>query len=366
MELSNINTGRIFEALFFSFIVCNLAALFFTRLAKKIGLIDRPLSEPHKKHSRFVPLSGGPSLFFTLILSVCIFHKNLSPQLLGLLFSASIIFAFALWDDFDNLNWKVKLAGQIVSTIVLITSGTRTHLFDAAFFASFLTNDLRMILDIALTLFWVVFLTNAYNLVDSTDGLMLGLSSWALGFFILATLDAGQPELSLLCSLMLGCCIALVFFNSYPAFLFMGDSGAQTIGFLLAAIAIIYTPAERLQGNTWFLPILLMGIPIFDTTLVIISRWRKGQHFYHSGVDHTFHRLVQMGFSKIQASLLMQSVCFALNTAAFFAISKSVKEANIIFGSIVFIGILGIFFFENVKLWKIIKLPPNDLTKDMY
>ena len=191
--------------------------------------------------------------------------------------------------------------------------------------------------------------------MDSADGLMLGIASWAEGFLIIAAMDAGQNDMALYCSIMLGGTLALSFFNSYPAFLFMGDSGAQMIGFLLGAITIIYTPAELLQKNTWFLPILMLGVPIFDTTLVIISRWRKGQHFYHSGTDHTYHRLIRMGLSSHQASAFMHLVCFALQSVAFFGISQSIIEANLIFGIVVITGICAIVFFEKESLWKVVK-----------
>ncbi len=354
MNLSKLSTGLIFESLFISFVVCIAAALAATHIAIRTNLLDRPNSEPHKQHKHPVPISGGTALLVTMLIVLSFFRSSLSPQFLGLTLSAIVIYGFALWDDYKNLNWKVKLAGQILGTLILMISGTRTHLFDAQFFSSRFPAGLCVFLDIGLTLFWVVFITNAYNLVDSADGLMIGLASWAEGFFIIAAMDSGQHDMAIYCSILLGASLALGFFNSYPAFLFMGDSGAQMIGFLLSAIAIIYTPAKLLQKNTWFLPILLLGVPIFDSTLVIISRWRKGQHFYHSGTDHTYHRLIKMGLSTHQASAFMHLVSFALQSLAFLAISQSVIEANTIFFIVVICGIEAIIFFEKESLWKIV------------
>ena len=354
MILSTMNAGIIFKSLFLSFVICILAAILATRFAIRIDLLDRPNSEPHKQHKNPVPISGGIALFITLLIILLFFHKYITPQLWGLTGSALIIFLFALWDDAKALNWRIKLGSQILATIVLILTGTRTHLFEAHLF-DFIPWDLKAYFDIGLTLFWIVFITNAYNLVDSADGLMIGISSWAEGFFIIAAMDAGQNDLAIYCSILLGGSLALSFFNSNPAFLFMGDSGAQTIGFLLSAISIIYTPQELLQKNTWFLPILMLGVPIFDTTLVIISRWRRGEHFYHSGTDHTYHRLIRMGLSSHQAAAFMHLVCFALQSLAFFAISQSVIEANLIFAFVVIIGCCAIVFFEKESLWKIVK-----------
>lgn len=355
MNLSTLNTGLVFESLFISFVVSILTALFATRLAIRIGLIDRPNSEPHKLHKHPVPVSGGTALFLTILIGILIFRKHFSLQLLGLTASAFIIYIIALYDDYKNLNWKFKLAGQILGTIVLMLSGTQTHLFDAKLFSSWMPTTICHICDIGLTLFWVVFITNAFNLVDSADGVMIGLASWAEGFFIIAAMDAGQHELALYCSILLGSSLSLSFFNANPALLFMGDSGAQVIGFLLSAIAIIYTPPELLQKNTWFLPILMLGVPIFDTVLVTISRWRKGEHFYHSGTDHTYHRLLKMGFSSHQASSFMHLISFSLQSLAFFAISQSVIEANLLFLIVVMAGILSILFFEKESLWGIIR-----------
>ncbi len=355
MNLSLLSTGRIFESLFISFVVCIAAAVGATQLAIRTNLLDRPNSEPHKQHKHPVPISGGTALLVTMLIVLSFFRKKLSTQFQGVTVSAIIIYAFALWDDYKNLNWKTKLAGQILGTVVLIITGTRTHLFDAKIFSSHFSPFLCIILDCGLTLFWVVFITNAFNLVDSADGLMIGLASWSLGFFTIAAMDSGQYDMALYCSVMLGGSLALSFFNSNPAFLFMGDSGAQMVGFLLSAIAIIYTPPELLQKNTWFMPILLLGVPIFDTTLVIISRWRKGQHFYRSGTDHTYHRLIKMGLSTHQASAFMHLVSFALQSLAFLAISQSAAEANLIFFIVIICGIEAIIFFEKESLWKVIK-----------
>lgn len=355
MNLSTLNTGIIFKSLFISFLVCVFTAILSTRFAIRTNLLDRPNSEPHKLHKHPVPISGGTALFSALLILLLVFRKTISRQLWGLTVSGLIIFCFALWDDYKALNWKVKLAGQILGAGILILFGTRTHLFDAPIFSSHLPKTLCRIFDIGLTMFWVVFITNAYNLVDSADGLMIGLSSWAEAFFIIAAMDAGQQDLALYCSILLGSSLALSFFNSYPAFLFMGDSGAQLIGFLLSAVAIIYTPPELLQKNTWFLPILMLGVPIFDTTLVTVSRWRRGEHFYHSGTDHTFHRLRNLGLSSHQAASFMHLTCFFLQSLAFFAISQSFIEANLIFALVVLAGIGAVIFFEKEELWEKVK-----------
>lgn len=350
IQLSSLVTGKLFEVLLSGFFICIAAVILCTLIAKKTNLVDMPLSEPHKQHKGIVYLSGGSAFFLTLVVAVILFRNSLDKQCIRIVIAAGIIFAFGLWDDYKALKPKTKIIGQCIAVMVLILFGIRTHLFDHRIFANF-PFQIRIFLDILLTVFWFVFITNAFNLVDSTDGLMLGLSSWAFGFYIIAGLDANQIPVAMICAAALGACLSLTFFNSYPAFLFMGDSGAQTIGFILAAISIIYTPPEKLQSTTWFVPIMMLGVPIFDTTLVTISRMRKGQHFYHSGTDHTFHRLVKMGLSKIQATHLMHCACFTLEAASFLAISQTALVANLTFLVSVLIGLLLIFYFEREDLW---------------
>ncbi len=317
MVLESIPTGKIFETIAFSFFVSLLIVPFVTRFAFRIGLMDVPNAQPHKIHKRPVPLCGGITFMLTLTLVAVFLNRLLPPLLQKLLLCAFMIFGFSLWDDFKPLPAWVKLLGQLCASVLLYILGVRVQIMlelgPIFGFPVFLNETLNFLI----TIFWLIFITNAYNLVDSMDGLMIGLACFALTFFMIASMDVNQWSLSVLCAAMLGSCIVLNFFNSSPAFLFLGDSGAQTIGFLLAAIAILYEPPSKLQTNTWFMPILLLGIPIFDTVLVIFSRLRRKQHFYSSGTDHTYHRLISHGFSSVQAVQSMQLAAIALEILAF-------------------------------------------------
>ena len=148
------------------------------------------------------------------------------------------------------------------------------------------------ILNIALTFVLGYWNHQCMNLVDSMDGLVVGLAAIASAFFMLVTVDAGQTSLSLLSAILLGSSIGMMYFNALPARTFLGDSGAQFLGFVLAALAIAYTPPGLPQPSSWFVPILLLSVPIFDTTLVTISRLqaekgslssRVGSHIPSSG-----------------------------------------------------------------------------------
>ena len=131
------------------------------------------------------------------------------------------------------------------------------------------------IFNILLTFIWMIGMTNVYNLVDSMDGLAVGLSAIAAAFFILVTKDAAQTHLSSHSVIILGCCIEMLYFNALPAQTFLGNSGSQSLGFMLAAMAIAYTPPGIPQPSSWFVPVLLLDELIFDTSLVFISRLRQ-------------------------------------------------------------------------------------------
>jgi len=359
MILPEISTGKIFETVFVSFFLCLMIVPIAIRFSHKTNLIDFPLSEPHKIHKRPVPISGGLAFFATLILTAVFLNHRLDSQTGKVLLCATIIFGFALWDDYRPLRWRWKMLGQILAAIVLYFCGIQVQIMQTVGEILGFSAAVNDLLDFGITIFWMVFITNAFNLVDSMDGLMVGLSLLALIFFVLAAMDTKQWSLALLCSAMLGACIVLNFFNSSPAILFFGDSGAQTIGFLIAAIAIIYNPPDRLQTSTWFMPILLLGVPIFDTVLVIISRFRRHLHFYDSGTDHTYHRLVKMGFSDVQAVNLMLLAATALEILAFFIISRPPLTANLIFFAVVLAGIFLIYFLESENMWESIRLKKN-------
>ncbi len=353
MTLESGTAGKIFETIAISFFVSLLLVPLLTRFAIKVRLVDVPNSAPHKLHTRIIPISGGLTYAITLIITSLTILDHLGNQLQSLLIAALLIFLFGLWDDFHPLSVQMKLVGQFAGAILLFVLGVRVRVFDTLGLLLSLSPTIIYILNLLTTLLWLMFITNAYNLVDSMDGLMIGLSNIALIFFLLASIDSHQIPLALLCAAMLGAGVVINFFNSSPGFIFMGDSGAQMIGFLLGAIAILYDPPERLQLSTWFMPVLLLAVPIFDSVLVIISRLRKKQHIYSAGLDHTYHRLTHLGLSSVQSVQLMKLTAIGLEILAFFAISQDPLTANIMFLLIVILGILAIILLESNIPWKI-------------
>ncbi|NCP85884.1 MAG: hypothetical protein CO094_11960 [Anaerolineae bacterium CG_4_9_14_3_um_filter_57_17] len=320
-----------------------LISPFAIALTRRLGLIDIPGSSPHKQHAVPTPLAGGLILMVSLPLLITLFGLWQRETIL-LVVAASIVFLFGLLDDQYGFSATQKFAGQTLASLLLLWGNISVHFFDALLLQS--NPTLTVWLNAAVTLFWLVGVINAFNLTDSMDGLASGLAAIASGFCTIFSLASGQTSIALLSAIVLGISVSLYAINITPARSFLGDSGAQTLGFLLAAIGILYDPLDAPQGSTWFVPVLLVGVPIFDTTLVTLSRLRRGKPIFHADLGHTYHRLVRAGFSAGQAVLCLQLVAFLLSNLAFLAIFLPPPAASGLFIFICLLGLAGIAWLE--------------------
>ena len=314
--------------------------------ARRVGLMDIPGSLPHKTHGAPTALAGGITLVLALTIGGLIFNFSMMRSLWNIFVPTAIVFLVGLWDDFRRLPAWIKLVGQVAASIVLISLGTTIH-FVPHHFLGLLPERTNLLADWLITLFWMVGITNAFNFVDSMDGLVVGLSGIAISFLVLVTIGSPQVELLRLLTLMLGICAGLFFLNITPAHLFLGDSGAQTMGFLLAAIGILYTPPNYPQASSWFLPIIVLCVPIFDTCLVVFSRLRRRMPIYQAERNHTYHRLVDRGMDTTRAVITMQLAAIVLGCLAFIALNLQPLYSNLLFGLICLAGLAALVFLEK-------------------
>ncbi|GAG55115.1 unnamed protein product, partial [marine sediment metagenome] len=308
MDLQVSSISFIFEFVLVSSLLTALLAWGSIKLANRIGLVDLPNSAPHKKHRSPTPIAGGIALYGSLLLTAFWSGIYRDPSVMGIYLASLPVFIFGLWDDFKEISPLLKLLGQSIAVVILISFGVSIKVFESPEFLFSFPGDINIYLDWVLTFLWIIGITNAFNFVDSMDGLAVGLAGMATTFFILVTLDAGQLLLSQQSALLLGACIGLFIFNSPPAKLFLGDSGAQTLGIFLGVIAIAYRPEDAFQSSSWVVPIMLLGVPLFDMVLVVISRLRRRKPVYSAARDHTYHRLVALGWTSGKAVLGMQIV----------------------------------------------------------
>lgn len=319
------------------------AAIWF---ARRGHLLDIPGREAHKQHTQPTPMAGGIVLVAAAILLMTIFRLWHRPYFLVFL-AASIVFLFGLWDDSKCLSAPIKFAGQVLASILVILSGVSVQILNG-FQIHFLGPTLISILQWGITVFWLTGITNAVNMIDSFDGLAAGITGIAFAFFMGMALVAKQGDLAIFSAIFLGICIGLFLFNSHPARLFLGDSGAQTLGFILAVVAILYMPGKLPQGSSWFVPIMVLGMPIFDMVLVVVSRIRRRTSVFRGDCCHTYHRLVGMGFDTNRAVLILHLAALMLNLLAFIALTLKPVEATAVFGLTLLIGILFLVYLEFV------------------
>ena len=293
------------------------------RLAQKIGFLDRPAAR--KLQSSPIPLMGGVAIYAGVLISVILFGRHYLPELAGILAGATVVSLLGLWDDRVELPALVKLLGQVLAAGSLMFTDARVQL-----------NWLPVWANVALTIVWVVGISNAINFLDNMDGLAGGISAVAAAFFmVIATLN-GQFLVSSLAAAVFGACLGFLVFNSRPASIFMGDAGSLFLGFTLAVIGIKLRFTQNINTITWMVPILVMGVPIFDTALVVISRARRGVNpFTTAGKDHTSHRIVQHGFTQREAVYALYLAGCFLGLLAIVVTQASATEAYLIGGMIV-------------------------------
>jgi len=329
---------HLFVPIFWAILLVLLVTPPLIRLAIRFGYVDDPQSAPHKIHDTPKPMIGGIVIGFVVLFLVWVTGNFQSLEVKSILFSALVVLAFGILDDLRGLSVLGKLMGQILATTFVVVGGIYIRIFGPDLFVNILV-----------TFVWVVGITNAFNLVDSMDGLVVGLTAIASAFFILVTVQANQQILANLSAILLGSSIGMLFFNGQPARTFLGDAGAQFLGFVLANLAIVYTPPGFPQPSSWFVPILLLGVPIFDSSLVVISRLRKGLPFYQSGQDHTYHRLVKLGLSPSHAVMLMHITSILIGCLAFIALLQPPLIANLLFGMVVLTEIFALIWLEKMQ-----------------
>jgi UDP-GlcNAc:undecaprenyl-phosphate/decaprenyl-phosphate GlcNAc-1-phosphate transferase len=336
--------------LFLGSVITLITARISIFICSKFKIIDFPGRTPHAIHKDPRPLGGGIAISFSLAILLLVFLSEFSSEIYKIIIPSIIIFGFGLLDDIKGLDAPSKLFGQLVAVIFIIASGIRIQIFENTDFFITVIGAWAYWIDILITIIWVIGVTNAFNLTDSMDGVALGLAVIASAFFMLACIYSNQPNLATYSAMLLGICLGLSIYNFYPAQLFLGDSGAQLLGFQLSIIGMWYTPMVNInQNSSWFVPILVLGFPIFDTCLVFFSRVRKAVPFYKAQLDHTYHRLVSLGFPVTRA---IYTIHFSAILLGWFGISLMYFPpliANLAFFACVLTGFGLIAFFDHQR-----------------
>ncbi len=306
------------------------------RLAPQLGMVDRPAAR--KIHASPMPLMGGVAIYLAFLLAlVALGDRFYVREVISILLGASLCSFMGLWDDRSGLSALARLAGQTVAAGILIASGVRVQLFPYP------------AVNLGLTLLWVLTITNAMNLLDNMDGLSGGVAAIAAAFFLLLAAMSGQYLVGALAAALLGASIGFLLYNVNPASIFMGDSGSLFLGFMLAAVGIKLRFPANVTFVTWMIPVMVLGLPIFDTTLVSLSRLRQGLNpLTTPGKDHVSHRLVTLGLSRREAVLVLYLVCAALGVLAMYLTQATVSEGYVVGAVVLLVGIYALVRMEQV------------------
>jgi len=339
-----------------AFAVAMLASLTLTipirRLALRFGLVDHP--GPRKVHVRPMPLLGGIAIYLGFVFAVVLALRRVpEQQIAGIIAGATLLAMVGFLDDGGLLHHQVKLfIGMPVAALFLLASGIR-----AQFFSLFVPGAAGIILDSCLTVLWVVGVTAAFSILDHMDGLCAGIAAVAAGFFTFSAALSGQTLVRTLGAATLGAALGFLRWNFNPAKIFMGDGGAMFLGFLMATLGLKIRPEGAQFPLTWIVPILILGVPAFDTILVSISRSRRGLiPFTSPGKDHTAHRLSNLGLGQRGAVLALYFFAIVLGSVAVLLPHLSAATGYLVTGGIVVCGALAILFLEGAPYERQVKL----------
>ncbi len=303
------------------------------RLAFKLSFLAVPQAD--RAHTEPTALMGGLAMYIAAIsalLVVTVLATFLWGNSFGLrefaaiLTGASFMAAVGLWDDRRALTPQVKLAAQVAPIVLVFLMGTRVNL------PLFNIGPWNEVINFIITAAWILYITNAVNFLDNADGIAVMTSATTSAVFLLIAVLNDQQLVSILAAAVLGASLSFARYNlPLPqSTIFMGDSGSLFLGFLLAILGIkIRIPTNDIQ-ITWMAPIIVLGLPIFDTAMVFISRTRRGVSFLQGGIDHTTHRLSRLGMDKLSVALAVAVISGALGLVAIFITQATVNEAYVV------------------------------------
>ncbi|EKN68562.1 MraY family glycosyltransferase [Schinkia azotoformans] len=313
-------------------IVCFLASVALTPLVKKfaiyIGAVDKP--NQRKVHQRVMPRLGGLAIFISMVIGFAIaqpFDDDIAtwPILLG----ATIIVITGVFDDRFEISPKVKLLGQILAAGVVIYGGVQVESINLPLFEATIEFG---IFTIPFTLLWIVGITNAINLIDGLDGLAAGVSSIVLITISAMAMVMGNTFVVVMGTILLASTLGFLIYNFHPAKIFMGDTGALLLGFMISVFSIL--GFKSITVYSLILPIIILGVPISDTLFAIIRRIVNKKPLSAPDKSHLHHCLLRLGFSHRQTVLIIYAM------SAFFAIAAVMLSNSTLWGATLIIAVV--------------------------
>lgn len=315
LDLSSTAWKNILLALGVAFVITFIVTPVVKSFAVQVGAIDIPDKKRHI-HSHPIPRMGGLAIFIGFLLSVLLFAK-ITVQVRGILLGAILIAVVGAIDDIVNLNAWLKFGVQIIAAVIAVLSGI---------IISVVTNPLEItnhqavaigVAAVPVTILWIVAVTNSVNLIDGLDGLACGVSAIAsLTMLIVSMLvSTSNSNVATILAALCGACLGFIPYNINPAKIFMGDTGALLLGYILATASVIGM-FKFYAIVTFLLPVLALAVPLSDTVTSFFRRILHGKSPFTADRGHFHHKLLDMGLNQKQAVAVLYAVSAVLGLAA--------------------------------------------------
>lgn len=304
-----------YNTLWITFLVALAVSILVTpvaiRLAPKIGAVDIPLDN-RRMHTKTMPRFGGLAIFAGSTAAMLIFLK-FDPRVVTIVMGGVLIYILGVIDDIKHLSAKVKFLGQTFVALIMYVNGIRIE-FLTNFFGEG-NSQLGDVLCFIITMVWIVGITNTVNLIDGLDGLAAGtaaIASLCIAYtaYIHGTYLAAGAMLALA-----GAALGFLPYNFYPAKIFMGDGGSLYLGFMLATLSVLGT-VKSATLVTMIIPVLVLGVPIFDTFFAIFRRFVNKRPIMEADKGHLHHRLMKLGYGQRRATLMLYGITAIMGVAA--------------------------------------------------
>jgi UDP-GlcNAc:undecaprenyl-phosphate GlcNAc-1-phosphate transferase len=293
--------------------------------AKKNNIVDNP--SPRKIHKESVPLLGGVAIYVSF-LCMALVNRPLPREIWAILAGGTIVFIMGIIDDIRPLSSRLRLAGQLTASAIVMSVGLIVSFVPETFWWH--------MAGYAITTLWFLGIINAFNFIDGVDGLAAGIGIIASFFFCIIALTLKQGGVAFVSAALAGCVAGFIFYNFKPARIYLGDGGSTFIGFLLASIAIYGGWSSAGPVTALGIPVLILGLLIFDMCYITASRIRSGrvrnvrQWLDYTGKDHFHHRLLHMGFSERQTVLFIYIKCVILGLSAVVLATSGLKLFTVV------------------------------------
>ena len=305
-----------YKTLWVTFLLAFVVSLAMTpvaiKIAPKIGAMDVP-KDSRRMHTKAMPRFGGLAIFCGTMFSTAVFLAELDPRIKGIMLGGVLIYILGIVDDLKNLPAKVKFLGQTIIAVIMYTYGIRIE-FITNFFGSG-RSELGTVLCFIITILWIVGITNTVNLIDGLDGLAAGTSAIASLCIAYVAYIHGMYLAAGAMLALAGGALGFLPFNFYPAKIFMGDGGSLFLGFMLSTMSIL-GPVKSATMIAVIIPVLVLGVPIFDTAFAIFRRMVNKRPIMEADKGHLHHRLMKLGYGQRRATLMLYGVSGIMGVAA--------------------------------------------------